>query len=234
MVHEGHLDINDNCRWASAHIPGIHRENVEGVNVYNLLKYHEILITEVALTKLIREIQTYPSKRNWGQKFATPDGLPAPVPEKVEGWNAAWVARKERLVNSEFRQKEFFHQQQKWKWSPELKGPLKIPREDALAGFRVKDFLLQPEKPIWDKLEALYADDEPLDEDPEADEFDDLVETMEQSYQATEARRSAFIGTEEDIESIPLAKLASAGTDKTTHVQQKSGSTEQEVVDKEI
>ena len=24
--------------------------------------------------------------------FATPDGKPVPVPEKVENWNAAWVA----------------------------------------------------------------------------------------------------------------------------------------------
>jgi len=209
LVHEGHLDINDNCRWASAHIPAVHRENIEGINVYNLLKYHEVVITEVALTKLIREIQNYPTKRSWGQKYATPDGSAAPIPEKVKGWNTAWIDRKERLVNSEFRAKEYFHQQQKWKWSPELKGPLKIPREDVLAGFRVKDFLLEPEKPIWDKLETLYADDEPLDEDPEADEFEDLVETMEESHRAEEERLAAFIGPEEDIANTPLSKLAS-------------------------
>ena len=36
----------------------------------------------------------------------------------------------------------------KWKWSSDLKGPLKVPQSDALAGFRVKDFLLEPRKPV--------------------------------------------------------------------------------------
>lgn len=208
MIHEGHHDINDNCRWASAHIPGVRRENVEGVNVYNLLKYHEVLITEAALAKLIREVQTFPSKSGWGQKFATPDGKPAPVPKKVPGWNTEWVARKERLMNAEHRAKEFFREQQKWKWSDELRGPLKLLRKDALEGFRVKDFLLTPEKPIWDKLESLYADDEPLDEEPEDDEFDDLVESMEDRYQLGQEQSSAFIERPEEIREEPLSVLA--------------------------
>lgn len=62
LVHEGHQDINDNCRWAAAHVPAIRRENVEGVSVYNLLKYHQVIITELALTKLIKEIDSFPQK----------------------------------------------------------------------------------------------------------------------------------------------------------------------------
>lgn len=208
LVHEGHQDINDNCRWASAHIPAVHRENVEGINVYNLMKYHEVVFTEVSLAKIIREIQGYPSKLKWGQQYATPDGMPAPIPEKVPGWNTAWVARKERLMNAEYRQKEFFHQQQKWKWSPEIKGPLKVLKTDPLAGFRIKDFLLEPERPVWAKLEDLYADDEPLDEEPEADEFDDLLESLEGGHQASsEETRSALISPNEDIEATSLQAL---------------------------
>lgn len=218
LVHEGHVDINDNCRWACAHIPGVHRENVEGVSVYNLLKYHEVVITEAALTKLIQEIQTYPKKHGWGQHYATPDGKPAPVPEKVPGWNKAWVARKERLMNAEHRAREFFYEQQKWKWSHEIKGPLKVPRQDPLQGFRVKDFLLSPEKPVWDKLESLYADDEPLEEEPEVDEFDDLMETMEASYRRGEDGPASLIRDKEEIRKAPLTALAVGGGRKSNRL----------------
>lgn len=210
LVHEGHLDINDNCRWATAHVPAVRRENVEGVSVYNLLKYHQLVITETALMKLIREIQTYPKKRGWGQRYATPDGKPAPVPEKVEGWNTAWIEKKERLKNSEFRAREFFKEQQKWKWSTELKGPLKIPKNDPVAGFRIKDFLLSPEKPIWDKLESLYVDDEPLEEEPEEEEFAELVGAMEKGWLRGEAERSSLIQNRDEIEQTGLRGLAKA------------------------
>lgn len=65
--------------------------------------------------------------------------------------------KKERLRNAEFRAREFFKESlrlsscfiyrsswpclavaRKWKWSPDLKGPLRIPQSDDLAGFRVK------------------------------------------------------------------------------------------------
>lgn len=210
LVHEGHLDINDNCRWASAHIPAIRRENVEGVSVYNLLKYHELVITETALAKLIKEIQIYPKKRGWGQRFATPDGKPAPVPEKVVGWNNAWVEKKERLRNSEFRAREFYQESLKWKWSTEIKGPLKVPRSDPMAGFRVKDFLLSPEKPVWEKLESLYADDEPLDEEPEEEEFGELMDTLDAGLRRGEARTSAVIESPEEISKTGLRHLAAA------------------------
>mmetsp|Transcript_144511 Transcript_144511/g.402635 ORF Transcript_144511/g.402635 Transcript_144511/m.402635 type:complete len:476 (-) Transcript_144511:57-1484(-) len=208
LVHEGHLDVNDNCRWASAHIPSVCRENVEGVSVYNLLKYHQIVITEAALTKLIREIQLYPTKRGWGSRCATPDGKPAPVPEKVPGWNKTWVEKKERLRNAEFRAREYFKETQKWKWSPEQKGPLKVPRHDPLTGFRVKDFLLEPEKPIWEKLESLYVDDEPLEQEPEQEEFDELVDAMDGNLERGEVQRSAVIEDKEDIMRKSLEALA--------------------------
>jgi len=209
LVHEGHLDVNDNCRWASAHIPSICRENVEGVSVYSLLKYHQLIITEQALTKLIREIQTYPRKRKWGSRCATPDGKPVPVPEKVPGWNKVWVERKERLYNAEFRAREYWQESLKWKWSPELAGPLKVPKHDALAGFRVKDFLLEPEKPIWDKLESLYVDDEPLEEEPEQEEFDDLVDSMETNLaRGSAAAGRKFIEDKAEVQAKSLAALS--------------------------
>ena len=80
-----------------------------------------MIFTELALAKLITEIQDYPRKRGWGYRNATPDGKAAPVPEKVSGWNAAWVEKKERLRKTEFRAREFYREQQKWKWSHELK-----------------------------------------------------------------------------------------------------------------
>lgn len=220
------MDVNDNCRWASAHIPAVHRENVEGVNVYNLLRYHQLVITEQALTKLIGEIQSYPKKRGWGQKYATPDGKPAPVPEKVPGWNNEWVERKQRLVNSEFRAKEFFLERKKWKWSPELKGPLKIPAHDPQANFRVKDFLLKPERPAWEKLETLYVDNEPLEEDPNDEEFEDLVDMMDGSIERGEDRSSALIHDRSTIETQSLKELATSRGRK--HIQATDSKTEPE------
>ncbi|CAE7690432.1 rplD [Symbiodinium pilosum] len=187
LVHEGNFDVNDNCRWASAHIPAIRRENVEGLSVYNLLKYHEVVITEAALAKLLKEIFLFPRKRGWIQRYATPDRTRAPVPEKVPGWNRAWVEKKERIRNSEFRAREFFQESLKWKWSSDLKGPLKVPRTDALSGFRVKDFLLAPEAPAWEKLESLYGDEEPLEE-LEDEEFEELTGNLDALRERGEAK----------------------------------------------
>lgn len=208
LVHEGNLDINDNCRWAGAHIPAIRRENVEGVSVYNLLKYHHVIITEMALAKLIKEIQTFPKKLGWHQRFATPDGKAAPVPSKVEGWNAAWVEKKERIRNSEFRAREFFKESLRWKWSSDLRGPLKLPMSDNLSGFRVKDFMLEPQKPAWEKLESLYGDDEPLDEEMEDEEFDDLLQHLD-ALETAKASSSSLMGKEE-VKQRGLRHLATA------------------------
>lgn len=208
LIHEGNVDINDNCRWASAHIPAIRRENVEGVSVYNLLKYHEVLITEPALQKLIQEIRTFPKTKRWYLRAATPDGKSVRPPRKVEGWNTAWNERRDRLRNAEFRAREWYREQQKWKWSSRLKGPLRIPRHDPLTGFRVKEFLLNPEKPIWEKLESLYADDEPLEEEPE--EFVEMVDQLEVDYQRDQARATDLIEDPLEISQKGLKQLSAA------------------------
>jgi 50S ribosomal protein L4 len=165
LVHEGERDVNDNFRWATAHISAVRRENVEGLNTYLLLKYRQVIFTETALQKLIHEVQTYPEKLGWLPRYATPTNEPAPRPDKVPGWCKEWAERKDELKKTEFRAKAFFDTAKQWKWSHELKGPLKVRRYDPLKGFRLKDFSLYPSKAPWEKFEVadLYADEQPLD-----------------------------------------------------------------------
>ncbi|CBZ54453.1 putative 50S ribosomal protein L4 [Neospora caninum Liverpool] len=153
LVHEGTTDVNDNFRYATAHILAVRRENVEGVNVYNLLKYRQLVITEKALLKLIYNIQTYPEKRGWLPKYATPDGRPAPVPEKVEGWDREWKEMKERERNAKFSKK--------------------VPRVDPFKGFRLARFSLHEPTMPWEKFEETYVDSEPLEDEEEGDVFDE-------------------------------------------------------------
>lgn len=167
-VHEGRGDVNDNFRWATAHLPQIRRENVEGVNVYVLAKYREIVITEKALAKLIYQIQTYPQKRGWLPQAATPSGKPvSSLPTPVPGWNDEWTRRRKQLQESEFRGKLLHIERRNWKWSPLLRGALKIPAKDKLAGFRVRHESLFDEENGNSKFEfqELFADDEPLEID---------------------------------------------------------------------
>ena len=170
LVHEGHRDVNDNFRWASAHLPQLRRENVEGVSVYTLAKYREVVITEKALHKLIHAIQEYPKQRGWVPVNATPDGKPVEPPTPVPAWNSEWLEKRRKLQESEFRAKLLNEERRKWKWSSSLKGPLKVPAHDSLKGFRVKDYSLF-EQTVPSRLEKfefqeLFADDEPvIDED---------------------------------------------------------------------
>ena len=183
IIHEGRDDVNDNFRWASAHLPQIKRVNVDGVDVYNLAKYREVVITEKALKKLIFMINDYPRKQGWLPVNATPDGKPAPVPEPVPGWNAEWVEKRRKLQESEFRGKLLAQERRKWKWSPLLRGPLKVPARDPLAGFRVKDFtLFEPsltEKTQKFEFQELFTDEEPIIVDDEGNR------DFEASYQGT-------------------------------------------------
>ena len=138
--------MNDNFRWATAHIAAVRRCNVEGVDVYKLLKYRNLIISEMGLQKLIHTLQTYPEKRGWGPRYATPDGRRCTAKlEKVPGWNRAWIERKERLRNAEFRHKIYAVERKKWKWSNELFGALKILRKDhdPFAKFRLTNFGVQ-------------------------------------------------------------------------------------------
>ncbi|CAD7952762.1 unnamed protein product [Amoebophrya sp. A25] len=176
--HEGTRDVNDNFRWATAHIAAIRRCNVEGLDVYKLLKYRYLILTELGLKNLIFKMQNYPKQRGWGPKYATPDGRQCTYrPPKVPGWNAAWKERKERLRNSEFRAKLYAVERKKWKWSSELEGALKIKAEDPLYKFRIKNFGIasQNVKP-WAKLEDIYLDDEPLENNGSTD-FSEEVES---------------------------------------------------------
>lgn len=173
LVHEGHRDVNDNFRWASAHLPQVRRENVEGVNVYTLSKYREIVITEKALRKLIYNLHEYPKRQGWLPVNATPDGNQAPIPSPVPGWNSEWLEKRRKLQASEFRSKLFNEERRKWKWSSSLKGPVKIPAFDHLKGFRVKHHSLfeesRNEKLKKFEFQELFADDEPVvveDESP--------------------------------------------------------------------
>merc|ERR1719161_1786429 len=116
--------------------------------------------------------------------------------------------KKERLRNSDFRAREFWLERQKWKWSHELKGPLKIPRNDPLAGFRVKDFVMNPEKPVWEKLEHLYVDDEPLEGDQDDEEYQELIEGMESRSLYEERVRSDLIDDRDEVKQVNLRTLA--------------------------
>lgn len=182
LVHEGHRDVNDNFRWGTAHLPQVRRENVEGVSVFTLAKYREIVITEKALRKLIHNLQEYPKQRRWIPVNATPDGKPAPVPSPVAGWNSEWLEKRRKLQESEFRSKLMHEERRNWKWSPLLKGPLKIPANDPLKGFRVKNHSLFEEN-VKEKVkkfefQELFADDEPIQE---SDLQDDMLESSDDS-----------------------------------------------------
>ncbi|EPR62023.1 putative 50S ribosomal protein L4 [Toxoplasma gondii GT1] len=173
LVHEGTTDVNDNFRYATAHILAVRRENVEGINVYNLLKYRQLVITEKALLKLIYNIQTYPEKRGWLPKYATPDGKPAPAPEKVEGWDREWRQMKERERNAKFSKALLRERILKWKWSDETKGAIKVPRVDPFKGFRLARFSLHEPTMPWEKFEENYVDTDPLEDEEDGDMFDE-------------------------------------------------------------
>jgi 50S ribosomal protein L4 len=192
IVHEGRGDVNDNFRWASAHLPQIRRENVEGVNVYNLAKYRQLVITEKALHKLIFMINDYPRKMGWVPTNATPDGKPAPIPEQVPGWNTEWLEKRRKLQESEFRGKLLAEERRKWKWSPLLRGPLKVPSNDHLKGFRVKDYSLfetsNNQRLQKYEFQELFNDDEPIVINSD-DNIDDIIETDNSTNAVVDLRK---------------------------------------------
>ncbi|EER15914.1 conserved hypothetical protein [Perkinsus marinus ATCC 50983] len=223
LIHVGTSDVNDNFRWGTAHIAQVRREDVEGVSTYNLLKYRQIVITEQALHKLIAEINNYPKKarimrtRGWLPKHATPDGRPAPVPNKVPGWVSEWAAKKQRLKDSELRQRDYFLEFKKWKWSQKLYGALKVPRFDPLAGFRVKDFSIlehpysemRGQRAKWQKFEQqeVYYDDEPIETDfndpADLQETRSLLEHSEAAVIDLSVRNTEiFIQNKKDVQSL--------------------------------
>ncbi|CDJ36987.1 50S ribosomal protein L4, putative [Eimeria tenella] len=165
LIHEGHNDVNENCRWATAHITGVRRTDVAGVNAYLLLKHRMILITLKALQQLLFELQQQQQQRL--PRYATPDGRPAPPPVPVPGWADEWLEIKARERAAKFDRKRIRELAAKWVWSSEPKGLLKLPRVDPLKGFRVARFSSEEAPTPGSKYEELYADDEPLEEDEE-------------------------------------------------------------------
>ncbi|KAF4677378.1 hypothetical protein FOL47_001964 [Perkinsus chesapeaki] len=227
LVHVGNSDVNDNFRWGTAHIAQVRREDVEGVSTYNLLKYRQIVITEQALHKLIAEINNYPKKRGWLPKNATPDGRPAPVPQKVPGWVSEWAAKKQRLKDSELRQRDYFMEFKKWKWSTKLYGALKVPRFDPLAGFRVKDFSIlehpysemRGQRAKWQKFEQqeVYYDDEPIETDfndpADLEETRGMLEHSEAAVIDLSVRNSeVFLQSKKDVQSLGEAMWSAKST----------------------
>lgn len=176
LVFSGNSDSNENFRWATANIPAVRIETVEGVNVYNLLKYRQVVMTEAALKKLIHLIENYPNKMDWLPRYATPNNTPAPVPEKVEGWNKVWMESKIARKLAEKSKEHWMEQVKKWKWSSEPKGPLKVPRHDPLDSFKLS-YITNDSKldvktryqylydSLYDPMETLDVDD--LDKDNE-------------------------------------------------------------------
>uniref|UniRef100_A0A0G4GI03 Large ribosomal subunit protein uL4m n=1 Tax=Chromera velia CCMP2878 TaxID=1169474 RepID=A0A0G4GI03_9ALVE len=171
-IHEGRGDVNNNFRWAVANLTAVRRENVEAVSSFNVLRCKQLMITEKALQKLIFNIQQYPKGRGWAIKYATPDGKRAPRPKKVPGWDQQWREQKEREEKARFDRRLLRERKMKWRWSNDLKGPMKIQRNDPLAGFRVSDFSRSSTLYPWDRTEELVVDEEPLDpeEDPRGSE----------------------------------------------------------------
>ncbi|SIO73865.1 Ribosomal protein L4/L1 family [Babesia microti strain RI] len=145
LVFDGYSDSNENFRWSTANIAAVRRESVEGVNVYNLLKYRQLVITEKALTKLIFYIDNFPRENDWLPRYATPDNKPAPIPTKVEGWNTLWLQQKFKFNLSDYSRDAWKERIKKWKWSSEPQGPLKVPIKDGFDGFRLKKFTVDDE-----------------------------------------------------------------------------------------
>ncbi|KAK2196814.1 bifunctional Ribosomal protein L4 domain superfamily/50S ribosomal protein uL4/Ribosomal protein L4-L1e [Babesia duncani] len=173
LIFVGHKDSNENFRWATANIPSVKIETVEGVNVYNLLKYRQVVITEDALKKLIYYIDNYPKQADWLPKYATPDNKPAPVPEKVPGWNATWLKNKIPFKLLSQSREAWLEQIKNWKWSSERTGALKIPRTDPLAGFKLRYLGNNETEQVKARFQYLY--DSVLDPENDNDTFDYIL-----------------------------------------------------------
>ncbi|CXI24389.1 mitochondrial ribosomal protein L4 precursor, putative [Plasmodium berghei] len=163
LVHEGKTDVNDNFLWACANIASIKRENVEGVNIYNLLKYRYVVFTYKALKNLIYELKVYPYKMKWLPVYATPDNKPAPIPEKVKNWNLLWLEKKKRNDFSRFDKEELKKRINEWKWSSDIKGPLKVKKHDPYKNFILTKFECNDPIPESIKYEYLFNVDDEFD-----------------------------------------------------------------------
>ncbi|GAW79685.1 hypothetical protein, conserved [Plasmodium gonderi] len=181
LVHEGKTDVNDNFFWACANIASVKRENVQGVNIYNLLKYRYVVFTFKALKNLIYELKTYPHKMKWLPTYATPDNSIAPKPEKVKNWNISWNEKKKRNNFAFFDKQALKKDIEEWKWSSDLKGALKVKKNDPYRNFILTKFSCKDPLPEFAKYEYLfnvedYRDD--TDEFASEDSWDILAEML--------------------------------------------------------
>ncbi|EUD67045.1 hypothetical protein C922_02629 [Plasmodium inui San Antonio 1] len=163
LVHEGKTDVNDNFFWACANIASVKRENVQGVNIYNLLKYRYVVFTYKSLKNLIYELKTYPYKMKWLPTCATPDNSVAPVPEKVKNWDITWKEKKRRNNFAFFDKEALKKNIEEWKWSSDLKGPLKVKKKDPYKNFILTKFSCHEPLPEFVKYEYLFNVDDSLD-----------------------------------------------------------------------
>ncbi|KAI4840012.1 ribosomal protein L4 [Plasmodium brasilianum] len=163
LVHEGKTDMNDNFAWACANIASIKRENVEGVNIYNLLKYRYVVFTYKALKNIMYELKIYPYKMKWLPTYATPDNSKAPKPQKVKNWNIFWLEKKKRNQFSYFDKDALKKRIQEWKWSSDLKGPLKVKKHDPYKNFILTKFQCNDPPPEYIRYEYLFNVDKEVD-----------------------------------------------------------------------
>ncbi|CAI7718804.1 ribosomal protein L4, mitochondrial, putative [Plasmodium vivax] len=163
LVHEGKTDVNDNFFWACANIASVKRENVQGVNIYNLLKYRFVVFTYKALQNLTYELKTYPHKMKWLPTCATPDSCAAPVPEKVKNWDITWKEKKRRNNFAFFDKEALKKNIEEWKWSSDLKGALKVKKKDPYMNFILTKFSCHEPLPEFVKYEYLFNVEDSLE-----------------------------------------------------------------------
>ncbi|KOB89125.1 hypothetical protein PFDG_04272 [Plasmodium falciparum Dd2] len=179
LVHEGKTDVNDNFLWACANIASVKRENVEGVNIYNLLKYRYVVFTYKALKNIIYELKIYPYKMKWLPTYATPNNTQAPIPEKVKNWNFLWLEKKKRNNFSKFDKETLKKRIQEWKWSSDIKGALKVKKHDPYKNFILTKFQCNDPVPEYIKYEYLFnVDDDPHEDNDYEEHFHMLDEIL--------------------------------------------------------
>lgn len=220
LIHEGKTDVNNNFLWACANIASVKRENVEGVNIYNLLKYRYVIFTYKALQNLIYEIKVYPYKNRWMPTYATPNNTKAPIPEKVNNWNLTWEEKKKRNNFAYFNKEDLKKRIQEWKWSSDLKGALKIKRKDPYKNFILTKFQYQDPLPEYIRYEYLFQtedDTEPFNESENLQMIEEMLNEEDE-----------FLSDVSELSSSPLTLKSNDNICDNMAVSEDSGGGEEE------
>ncbi|SOV75653.1 mitochondrial ribosomal protein L4 precursor, putative [Plasmodium sp. gorilla clade G3] len=205
LVHEGKTDVNDNFLWACANIASVKRENVEGVNIYNLLKYRYVVFTYKALKNIIYELKIYPYKMKWLPTFATPNNTQAPIPEKVKNWNFLWLEKRKRNNFSKFDKETLKKRIQEWKWSSDIKGALKVKKHDPYKNFILTKFQCNDSVPEYIKYEYLFNVEDDAHEDNDYEEHFHMLDEI--------------LNDDEDLAGISSLSSLRTGLEKDDNVQ---------------